>query len=141
VTEADERRARNLAVAREILALAGEMRVDELVGHFAPDAVMELPYAPGGMARRHDGRDAIAEFQRFARDSFSSYTNEVDALHATADDPDTVFVELRGHGVVAENGRPYEQTYVLVLRFDDDGRLLLWREYYDPGVVVRAFRP
>ena len=123
-----------------MLRLAGEMRVDELIGFFAADGVMELPFAPGRMAKRHVGRDAVLAFQRFARDSFSSFAMAVDAIHETAD-PNLVIAEHRSDGVVAENGRPYRNTYVTFFTFDDTGKVTNWREYYDPAVVVRAFRP
>ena len=130
----------NVERVREIMTLAGEMRVDELVALFADDAVMELPFAPGRMARRHVGKTAIGEFQRFARDSFSRFSMTVDAIHETAD-PSVVIAEHRSDGVVAANGRPYRNHYVTFFTFDDDGRIAGWREFYDAGVVVRAFRP
>ena len=61
---------------REVMELADEMRVDELVELFADDAVMELPFAPGKMARSYEGKAAIGEFQRFARDSFSELLDD-----------------------------------------------------------------
>jgi ketosteroid isomerase-like protein len=125
---------------REILALAGEMRVDDLIAHFAEDAVMELPFAPGRMERRFEGRDAILAFQVMARDSFSSFAMTIDAIHVT-DDPNVVIAEHRSDGVVAANGRPYRNTYVTIFTFDRGGLVTSWREYYDSGVVVRAFRP
>jgi len=125
---------------REIMKLAGEMRVDELVTLFADDAVMELPFAPGRMPRSHEGKAAIGEFQRFARDAFSRFSMTVDAIHETTD-PHVVVAEHRSDGVVAANGRPYRNHYVTFFTFDDDGRIASWREFYDAGVVVRAFRP
>ena len=130
----------NVERVRRIMELAGEMRVDELVELFADDAVMELPYAPGRMARSHVGKAAIGEFQRFARDSFSRFSMTVDAIHETAD-PNVVVAEHRSDGVVAENGRPYRNHYVTFFTFDDAGLVTSWREFYDAGVVVRAFRP
>jgi ketosteroid isomerase-like protein len=130
----------NVDRVREIMNLADEMRVDELVSLFADDAVMELPFAPGKMARSHVGKTAIAEFQRFARDAFSEFSMTVDAIHQTAD-PQVVIAEHRSDAVVAENGRPYRNRYVTIFTFDDDGLISEWREYYDAGVVVRAFRP
>ena len=101
---------------------------------------MELPFAPGKMARSHVGKAAIGEFQRFARDTFSEFSMTVDAIHETAD-PHVVVAEHRSDAVVAENGRPYRNRYVTFFTFDDDGRITNWREYYDAGVVVQAFRP
>jgi uncharacterized protein len=130
----------NLDRVREIMTLADEMRVDELVELFAVDAVMELPFAPGKMPREHVGKSAIAEFQQFARDSFSEFSMTVDAIHETTD-PHVVIAEHRSDAIVAENGRPYRNHYVTVFTFDDDGLVSSWREFYDAGVVVRAFRP
>jgi ketosteroid isomerase-like protein len=125
---------------REVLELADQMRVDDLIERFADDAVMELPYAPGKMAKEHRGKAAILAFNEFARDSFSSFSMTIDAIHETAD-PHVVVAEHRSDAIVAENGRPYRNRYVTVFTFDDDGLVTGWREYYDAGVVVQAFRP
>jgi ketosteroid isomerase-like protein len=129
----------NRARVEAMLALADQMRVEELIEYFADDAVMELPFAPGRMAKRHEGKGAILAFQSFARDSFSAFAMTVDAIHETAD-PNVVVAEHRSDGVVAGNGRPYRNTYVTIFTFGDDGLVTNWREYYDAGVVVRAFR-
>jgi ketosteroid isomerase-like protein len=130
----------NVDRVREIMMLADEMRVDELVELFADDAVMELPFAPGKMPRSHVGKAAIADFQRFARDTFGEFSMSVESIHETAD-PHVVIAEHRSDGVVAENGRPYRNHYVTFFTFNDDGLITSWREFYDAGVVVRAFRP
>jgi ketosteroid isomerase-like protein len=126
-------------VAR-VLQLAGAMDVDGLVACFADNAVIEVPFAPGRMPKRHEGRAAVREFLELARDSFSPFTITVDAVHAT-DDADVVVAEFHSDGIVRANGRPYENRYVVFFTFDNEGRLTNWREYYDAGVVVRAFRP
>jgi ketosteroid isomerase-like protein len=125
---------------REVFALVDRMDVDALVGRYAPDAVMELPFAPGSMPKRYDGGDAIRGFMAFVRDSFSSFSMVVDAVHETTD-PSLVIVEHHSDGVVAANGRPYRNRYVTFVRFDDHGRVVHWREHYDAGEIVRAFRP
>jgi len=130
----------NVERVEEILRLVGEMRVDELIECFAGDAVMELPFAPGRMPKEYVGKDAIGAFQRSVRDTFSEFTITVDAVHETGD-PHVVVAEFRSDAVVRENGRPYRNRYVTFFTFDDAGRLTRWREYYDAGVVVRAFRP
>jgi ketosteroid isomerase-like protein len=125
---------------REMLALADQMKVEELIECFADDAVMELPFAPGRMPKRYEGKEAILGFQEFARDSFSSFSMTVDAIHETAD-PTVVIAEHHSDGIVAGNGRRYENRYCTIFAFDDAGLVVSWREYYDAGVVVRAFRP
>ena len=56
----------NVERVRTILELADQMRVDDLIALFADDAVMELPYVPGRMEKRYEGKDAILGFQLFA---------------------------------------------------------------------------
>jgi len=130
----------NVERVEEILRLVGEMRVDELIECFAGDAVMELPFAPGRMPKEYVGKDAIGVFQRSVRDTFSVFAMTVDAVHETGD-PNVVVAEFRSDAVVRENGRPYRNRYVTFFTFDGAGRLTRWREYYDAGVVVKAFRP
>jgi hypothetical protein len=130
----------NAERVRVLLELADAMDVEALVACFTTDAVMELPFAPGRMPRRYRGRDAIGEFQRFARDSFSEFSMTIDAIHETAD-PQVVVAEHHSRGIVAANGRAYENRYVTFFTFDEHGYVACWREYYDAGVVVRAFRP
>lgn len=130
----------NAERVRELLRLAGAMDTDALIAHFTDDAVMELPFAPSTMPSRYDGRDEIRGFMEFARDAFSSFSMTVDTVHETVD-PHVVVAEHHSEGVVRENGRPYRNGYCTIVTFDDAGRVARWREYYDAGVVVRAFRP
>ncbi len=46
-------------------------------------------------------------------------------------DPDLVFAELDGQGVVAKRGYQYRQKYIILFRVSD-GRISHWREYNNP---------
>jgi ketosteroid isomerase-like protein len=130
----------NGELVREILQHAGAMHVGALRDLMTDDVVMELPFAPGKMPKRYAGKDAVVEFQLFARDAFTGFSMEIETIHETAD-PHVVIAEHSSAGVVVENGREYRNRYVTVFTFDDDGRVKQWREYYDAGAVVRAFKP
>lgn len=125
---------------QRIYALIDAMKTDEMLDLFADDVVMELPFAPGRMPKRYDGKEEASGFLHSVRDAFSSFTMTVDAVHETSD-PNVVVVEHHADGVVAANGRTYDNRYVTFITFDEAGRVTHWREYYDAGVVVRAFRP
>ena len=130
----------NAERVERIYALIDGMQTEELLDLFADDVVMELPFAPGRMPKRYDGKQEAAGFLLSVGDSFSSFAMTVDAVHETTD-PNVVVVEHHADGVVAQNGRTYDNRYVTFITFDDDGNVAQWREYYDAGVVVRAFRP
>ena len=125
--------------ARNLMRLAGDMNTEAMLTQFHGDAVMELPFAPGKMQRRYDGIDAVRGFMDFARDSFSEFSMTLDAVHVTTD-PNVVICEHHSNARVTENGRPYNNVYCTIITFDDDGMVVRWREYYDAGAVVRAFR-
>ena len=123
---------------REIFALIDAMDIDALIEHFADDAVMELPFAPGQMPKEYRGKAASYEFQSSVRHAFRDFSMTLDTVHETMD-PNVVIAEHHALGVVAANGRPYDNRYVTIFTFDDEGKIIRWREYYDAGVVVRAF--
>ena len=129
----------NAERVREMLALADQMKVDELIEYFADDSVMELPFAPGRMEKRYEGKEAILGFQQFARDSFSTFSMIVDTIHTTAD-PHVVIAEHRSEGVVAANGRRYQNRYCTIFTFDDAGRVVRGASTTTPASVVQAFK-
>jgi uncharacterized protein len=124
---------------KAIFGLIDQQCTDELVAWYADDALMELPFAPRSMPKRYEGRDEIAGFIGIVREAFSSFSMTIDSIQQTSD-PDLVIVEHHSDGVVAANGRTYDNRYVTFVRFDAAGKIAHWREYYDAGVVVRAFR-
>ena len=52
-------------------------------------------------------------------------------------DPDLVFAELDGEGVVAQSGYQYRQKYIILFRVSD-GRISHWREYLNPIPLQEA---
>ena len=124
---------------REIFVLIDAMDIDALIEYFAEDAVMELPFAPGQMPKEYVGKAAAYEFQSSVRHAFSNFSMTLDAVHETTD-PNVVIAEHHADGVVIANGRRYDNRYITIFTFNDDGKIAKWREYYDAGVVVRAFR-
>jgi ketosteroid isomerase-like protein len=130
----------NAARVRDMFALIDAMDIDALIECFADDAVMELPFAPGSMPKEYRGKAEAYGFQSFVKDAFRSFSMTLDSMYETTD-PHIVIAEHHANGVVAANDRPYDNRYITIFTFDDDGKIVHWREYYDAGVVVRAFRP
>lgn len=123
---------------RELLALAGAMDVDGMARHFAPDIVMELPYAPSPLPKRYDGLSAVLGFQRASAARFSRFAIEVERIHVV-EGGTVVVAEYRSDGIVAKKRRVYRNRYVTVFELDPSGRVRRWREFYDPAVVQQAF--
>jgi ketosteroid isomerase-like protein len=115
------------------LTLNGD--ADGLAELFAPDAVIEAPFAgPPGMPARLEGREAIRENARQVMASplrLEDY--EVVELYQTQD-PEVVIAEMRAKGTVTTTGRPFTATSIQVLRIRE-GHIVLFRDFADPRVL------
>lgn len=102
----------------------------------AQDGVMEFPYAPPGMPTRLNGRVAIAQHLEAVGDMIAFDRMGEPTVHPSAD-PDVVIIEFEGFGRGVETGEPYDQRYISVIH-TAGGRITLYRDYWNPLVVLRA---
>ena len=108
--------------------------LDGFVELFAPDGVIELPFAGPGMPSRLAGQQAIRDYSH----RMDASPLRIDDLEATAlyhtDDPEVVIVELATHGTVTSTGRTFAGTSIQVFRIHD-GKIVLFRDYFNvPGL-------
>ena len=119
---------------RRHLTLNGD--ADGLADLFAPDAVIESPFAgPPGASARLEGREAIREYSRHVMASplrVESY--DVVKLHQTQD-PEVVIAEIRAKGTVTTTGRSFTATSIQILRIRE-GHIVLFRDFADPRVLA-----
>ena len=118
---------------RRQLILDGD--IDGFVDLFAPDGVIEAPFAPPGAPSRLEGREAIREYSRHLMASPLRLVDfEVIELYQTQD-PEVVIVELRTKGTITTTGRPFTATSIQVLRIRED-QIVLFRDFADPRVLA-----
>jgi uncharacterized protein len=106
--------------------------VDGFADLFAPDGVIELPFAGPGMPSRLAGQQAIRDFSH----RMEASPLRIDDLEATAvyhtDDPEVVIIELATRGTVTGTDRTFEGTSIQVFRIRD-GKIVLFRDYFNVG--------
>jgi uncharacterized protein (TIGR02246 family) len=101
---------------------------------FAPDGVIEAPFAPPGAPARLEGREAIREYSRHIMASPLRLEDfEVTELYQIQD-PEVVIVEMRTQGTVTTTGQSFAATSIQVLRVRD-GQIVLFRDFADPRVL------
>lgn len=122
--------------ARECLDLIESFDITAAAARFAPEGVLELPMRPHPLARELRGAD-IAKFMGLLPKLFARLHFVERRYHQTTD-PTTAVVEYRGDAVT-HTGTPYLNTYIAVFEFDKQGRVLSWREYFDPLVLQQTF--
>ena len=118
---------------RRHLTLNGD--ADGLADLFAPDAVIEAPFAGhSGMPARLEGREAIREYSRQVMASplrLEDY--HVTKLYQTQD-PEVVIAEMEAKATVTTTGRPFTATSIQILRIRE-GHIVLFRDFADPRVL------
>ena len=126
---------------RRHLILSGD--ADGYTGLFAPDGVVEAPFAPPGVPSILEGREVIGEYSRRVMASpvrLEEY--EVAELYQTQD-PEVVIVEMRTKGTLTTTGQSFAATSLQILRIRE-GQILLFRDFANPRVldgVTREPRP
>lgn len=136
--DANRRAAAQHTVA-EHLRLTAAGRTDEWVKLFAPDAVLEFPYAPAGVPRQVTGRDALFAHMSSFPETFD--VEFVDLVFHETVDPSLVIAEFRSTGTARPTGKPYEQTCISVVRTDDDALITHYLDYWNPLVAIEALTP
>ena len=115
--------------------------MDRVNGVWADDAVQEMPYTRQGVGfpDRVVGKPAlIKQYAGWPENAGNAnFTDEM--RFYPSPDPRTVIVEYRGVSEIVTTGRTYDQKYIGVFH-TDNGKITLFREYFDPNVFANAFK-
>jgi ketosteroid isomerase-like protein len=131
--DAYEREA-NVALARQIMENF-TVNMEGWYDHLHDDVVMEFPFGPSvGFPKRVEGKAACrAVFAAVVANIKVRFKDIV--IHRMAD-PKTLIVEYNGY--TEPGSTQYDQTYICVQRYRD-GKMTLFREYWDSLLVDRIF--
>ena len=120
---------------RRHLILNGD--IDGFADLFAPDGVIEAPFAPPGAPSRLAGREAIREYSRRVMASPLRLEDfEVTELYQTQD-PELVIVEMRATATLTTTGQSFAATSIQVLRIRE-GQIVLFRDFANPRILEDA---
>lgn len=103
---------------------------------WAPDGIMEFPFAGPGRPRRLDGRTAVIEYLDGYTDMLDLRAIPTQTRHQTLD-PRTVIVEFEAEGIAVAAQRPYRLGYIAVITVHDDG-IASYRDYWSPMAAAEA---
>ena len=109
----------------------------ELANAYAPDAVVEQPFSPGGQRRIEGREDLRAHFERAAAMPLELRVSNV-VVYETID-PEVVVVEYDYDGVVTSTGYSFTAANVQIFRVRD-GQIVWSRDYHDHATIGAALR-
>ncbi|MFD9901040.1 nuclear transport factor 2 family protein [Mesorhizobium sp. NPDC059025] len=131
-------RRRTIAQARAFLDLLSAKEMTGWSNLWADDAVQEMPYTPVGFPKRVEGKTALIRHYSNLPASTGRMAF-VDRVTHPLVDPNGVLVEYRGEIEMIATGKRYDNRYAGLFRFNAEGKLELFREYFDPTILAEAW--
>lgn len=104
---------------------------------WAPDVVIEAPFAAGG-PRRHEGRDNFLAATKTSRETLPVRFDEMrDVVVHDTTDPNKIIVEYELVGTLLTTGEQKSALFIAVMEIRD-GLMTLWREYQNTLAIAQA---
>lgn len=111
---------------------------------YAPDGILEMPFAPAGAPRRIAGREGIRRVLRVAGERARQSGRRIIAYRELVvretDDPEVIVAEFDLYGEMAATGATYTLSFIQVLRVRD-GLIVAMRDYFDSQALAGALAP
>lgn len=131
-------RRQSQEIVRRFLTALEDKDMVQFASVWADAAVQDMPYSPKGHPKRVAGKDEILNLysgwpETAGRADFTSQLVFYPML-----DPQLVFAEFQGEVHIIPTGREYRQTYGGLFHVVN-GKIALFREYYDPAPFAWAF--
>ncbi len=122
----------------DFLTALEDKDMDRLATVWAEDAVQDMPFSPEGFPKRVEGKaNLIEHYAAWPETSGEAdFTNNL--VFYPLQDATMVFAEWRGDVEIIPTNRQYQQRYGGLFHVVD-GKIELFREYYDPIVFQYAF--
>ena len=123
--------AAHIALAKSLYDCLGRMDFDGMAACLTEDVEAWFPFRPSmDPPQPSFGRDIIIAR---LKDTVPRMASRIDFYYDhfyPGEDPDILTMEFHSKGELVGGRGPYENIYVTILRFRD-GKIALWKEYYD----------
>src|SRR5690606_18254413 len=120
----------NAEICEKISQLVSEFRFDEIEKYIHEDIVMEAPYQAVHQGPMRRGKAKFMAGFQFIPKIFQSFSTKTHELY-DCPEQSVVIRETTSFGVFIENGKVYQNRYIIVQGFRD-GKIVLWREFFNP---------
>ena len=127
-------------VAKSFIDALSNRDADSAIELLHPDAILEMPYPLAAGENKYGTRRMWGEPLRMyvggiiERNSKIAFNNMT--WHETTSG--TAILEADGNLIRAKDGQPYQNRYVILFEAKG-GKLITWREYFNPVTAARTF--
>ena len=128
--------ASNVEIAHAVMDHMSAGRFEAAASHLHDDVIVDCPFQAFHQGPLRRGKATVAAGFAFIPMVFSKFQLIIDETYDCPEDQ-AVVLEMHSEGVFAAGGAPYQNRYVMVFEFRD-GKIILWRECFDPDVMNRG---
>ena len=128
----------NIETVKHFLALLEQENIPAFLDLFAPEGMQINPYASGLFPDTVKGRTALEAFWTPVPARFDGMQFPIEEIFPM-EDPALVLVKFKGIIKLKDNAGTYNNHYFCLFKFNDQGKVLEYHEYFNPVTVIRAF--
>lgn len=128
----------NQETVKQFLHLLEQENIPAFLDLFAPEGSQINPYASGLFPDTIKGRAALEAFWTPVPGRFDGMRFPIEAIYPM-EDPSLVLVKFKGIIQLKNNAGQYNNDYLGLFRFNDQGKIVEYHEYFNPVTVIRAF--
>ena len=134
----DLTRERNVKMARSLLHFMEQKKFEEFTDLFAENGKWIHPYHSGIFPSEIIGKKDIFESIKNAASRFSDVRFPVEEV-LTSKDSSKVAVKHSGKLKLKDGSGYYENDYLGIFTFNEEGKIVEWSEYYNPIKSAKVF--
>ena len=131
-------RERNIKTARNVFRFFEQGKFKEFSEIIAENGKWIHPYHSGLFAPEVVGKKEILKVFKNMAANFDEIKFPIVEI-MPFEDPNRVAVKMTGKLHLKNGGGLYENEYLAIFTFDEQGKIVEWIEYYNPITSARAF--
>lgn len=129
----------NVQVVRALTRAVSEKRFEEVRQYLHDECVVDVPYQAFFQGPMRRGGQGVAAGFAFIPQVFSEFVLTLTEIYDCPRQNSVVFEQVSS-GVLAATGGAFANRYLMILGFRD-GKVVLWREYFNPETMNALLAP
>ena len=131
-------REKNIQNARNVLRFLEQRKFKEFSELFAENGKWIHPYHSELFPAEIEGQKEITNWIKKTAANFDDIHFPIDEMMPFLD-PNKVAVKNKGKLKLKNSDNYYENDYLAIFSYDDQGKIVEWIEYYNPVIAAKAF--
>src|SRR5438034_1951790 len=128
---------RNMETVKKFLSLLEQEQIEEFLDLFAPDGIQFNPYASGLFPDTVKGKEALAAYWKPVPGNFEGMQFPIEEIFPM-ENPAHVLVKYKGIIKLKNNAGYYNNDYLCLFKFNEQGKIIEYYEYFNPVTVIKA---